>query len=190
MKGKLILVTGSSGSGKGVLLKHLYEQFTELVSPVSCTTRAPRPQDVEGEKYYFVSEEEFDKRIANGEFLEWAFYGGHRYGTLKSEILEPLEAGANVLREVEIQGAHAIAKLVPQDSLKTIFIDAGSWEGLKKRIVARAPMPEEELLKRYERYQDEQTFITLADFVVENKDGKLEEAKEAIEQIVRDILSS
>src|SRR6185503_18010602 len=106
MQGKLILVIGPSGSGKSALIAYLREVAPNIIFPVSCTTREKRLGEKEGETYYFVSEEEFDERITQEAFLEWASYGGHRYGTLKSEILPELTAGNTVVREVEIQGAH------------------------------------------------------------------------------------
>ncbi len=177
MTGKLILVVGPTGSGKSALLSYVQQQDPSLIFPVSCTTRAPRPGEVEGEKYYFITKEEFETREAAGEFLEWASYGGNYYGTLKQQILPAIAAGNIVVREVEVQGARQIQELMPKGQLGIIFIDAGSWEGLERRITARAPMSEPELLARRKRYEDELTFKPQADIVVENLDGGLEQAK-------------
>jgi guanylate kinase len=147
----------------------------ELVFPVSCTTRVPRPGEVEGEKYHFVTQEEFESRRASGEFLEWAPYGGNYYGTLKSQILQPLAIGKTVVREVEVQGARQILALMPEVAI--IFIDAGSWEHLERRIQARAPISDVELLARRKRYEDETTFKNQADAIVYNPNGGLEQAK-------------
>ncbi len=127
--------------------------------------------------YDFISDAEFDKKLANDEFLEWAVYGGHRYGTLKSAIIPHLENGEIVVRDVETQGAHQLQKLFPVGTVKTIFIDAGDWETMKRRILSRAPMTVEDLEARRERHQKESAFKNEADAVVENLDGKLEEAK-------------
>lgn len=189
MQGKFILVIGPSGSGKSALLKYLHKQMPELVFPRSCTTRTPRPGEVEGEKYFFVIKEEFEKRQAGGDFLEWASYGGHYYGTLKSEILPALEVGKMVVREVEVQGARQIQQTISRDTLRIIFIDAGSWEDLERRIRARAPITEVELLARRRRYEDETAFKEQADIIIQNADGGLEGAKkdfvQAIEKITR-----
>ncbi len=177
MQGRFILVIGPSGSGKSALLAHLHEQIPSLIFPRSCTTRVPRPGEVEGEKYFFISKAEFEKREAAGEFLEWASYGGNYYGTLKAEILPALERGEVVVREVEVQGARQIQALIPSDDLRMIFIDAGSWEELEQRIRARAPITEVELLARRKRYEDETAFKAQATVVVHNPNGGLEQAK-------------
>lgn len=177
MAGKLILVIGPSGSGKSALLQHLHTERPDVVFPVSCTTRSPRPGEVEGEKYFFVTKDEFEARRAQGEFLEWASYGGNYYGTLKKQILDPLAAGKVVVREVEVQGARQIREIIPQEQLVFIFIDAGSWENLERRITARAPIADVELLARRKRYEDELTFKDQATIVIQNPDGGLEKAK-------------
>lgn len=177
MAGKLILVVGPSGSGKSALLEHLSLQMPDVIFPVSCTTRAMRPGEVEGEKYHFVSKDEFETRREAGDFLEWAPYGGNYYGTLKSQILGPLKEGKTVVREVEVQGARQIQELIPQEALGIVFIDAGSWESLERRIQARAPISGVELLARRKRYEDETTFKDHAKTVILNPDGGLEQAK-------------
>ena len=187
MQGKLILVVGPTGSGKSALLDFLQEREPSIIFPISCTTRTMRPGEREGEKYFFISKEEFEKREAAGEFLEWASYGGNYYGTLKSEILPKLAEGKLVVREVEVQGARQIKKLLPKESLSILFIDAGSWEGLERRILARAPMSEVELLARRKRYEDELTFKDEADHIITNHDGELEKAKKAFIEAVREL---
>jgi guanylate kinase len=188
MQGKFILVVGPSGSGKSALLTHLAHEMPELVFPVSCTTRAPRPGEIEGEKYHFVSQEDFESRRAAGEFLEWAPYGGNYYGTLKSQITDALAQGKTVVREVEVQGARQIQELMPE--VRIIFIDAGSWETLERRIQSRAPMSEVELLARRKRYEDETTFKDQASIIVHNPDGALEETKKtfvvAVQQLTKE----
>lgn len=188
--GKLVLVVGASGSGKGVLLKKARQFHPEIVFPVSCTTRAMRPGEIDGVQYHFVSDEEFTCRIEASEFLEWASYGGHKYGTLRSEIIPALEEGKMVLREVEVQGARNIRDIVPSENLFIIYVHAGSWEDLERRIVDRAPISTDELESRRRRYEDEQTFMAEATYVVENLDGKLTEADEAFEAIITELLPS
>ncbi len=188
--GKLALVVGTSGSGKGVLLKHAKENHPEIVFPISCTTRAMRPGEKDGENYHFVSTEEFTRRVDEGEFLEWAEYGGKLYGTLKSEVIPGLEAGKLVVREVEVQGARQIRDRIPAESLAIIYIYAGPWEDLARRIVGRAPMSEEELQARRSHYEDEQSFKAEATFVVNNFDGKFKEADADFEKIISGLLPS
>lgn len=193
MSGKFFLIIGPSGSGKGTLVDFIRTNNDELglVFPVSCTTRERRPGEKEGKTYYFVSEEEFKERIDKEEFLEWAEYGGNLYGTLKSEIVDPLKAGQSVLREVEIQGANSIMNLFSRKDLFVIYIDAGSWEKMERRIKARAPIGEEELRLRKERFEKEIKFKEEADFVIENHDGKLLEARKSllnkIKQTIRNL---
>lgn len=186
-KGKLILVVGPSGSGKSALLAHLHEQRPDVVFPRSCTTRSPRPGEVEGEKYFFITKEAFQQRQEQGEFLEWASYGGNYYGVLKSEVLPALEEGRIVVREVEVQGARQLQEILPKEVLSIIFIDAGSWENLERRIRSRAPIEEVELLARRKRYEDEITFASHAGAVVHNPDGELERAKEALLRAVDEL---
>lgn len=144
-----------------------------------------RPGEVEGEIYHFLSPEEFQARINNGEFLEFADYGGNRYGTLKADVLVPIEQGKTVVREVELQGIQSIKKLLPSENLTVVYIEAGSWEGLKKRILSRAHMTEEQLALRYERYVKETAAKPLADVIIHNEDGRLEEAKQELEALVK-----
>lgn len=186
MLGKFFLIIGPSGSGKGTLVNHLRENNHSLglVFPVSCTTRERRPREKEGETYYFVTREEFEKRIKRDEFLEWAEYGGNLYGTLKSEIVDPLKAGRCVLREVEIQGASSIIGLFDRKDLFVIYIDAGPWEKMEKRIRDRAPIDDHELELRRERFEEEITFKDKADLVIENYDGQ---AKKAQADLLREV---
>jgi len=182
-----VLVIGPTGSGKGTLLAYVKEKIPGLVFPVSCTTRTPRPGEVEGQTYYFVSPEEFNRRIEAGEFLEHASYGGNQYGTLKSEILPQIEEGKLVVREVEVQGARQIQKTLPPELLRIVYVDAGSWEDLERRILARAPIGQPELDARRTRYVDETSFKSQASVVVNNPDGKLEEAKQAFFEAIQAI---
>lgn len=184
-KGTLLLLVGPSGSGKGSLIQYIRSVYPEILFSVSCTTRDMRPGEVDGVNYYFVSREEFQRRIDAGEFLEWAQYGGNLYGTLKSEVLPVLEAGGVILLEIEVQGVHQIQQLIPKEQLHTIFIDSGSWDDLEARIRSRAPISDEELEKRRMRYLAEVPFKDEADVVITNPDGGLTSAKEQFENIVK-----
>lgn len=177
MEGKLILVVGPSGSGKSALLSYLHQQMPDILFPVSCTTRAMRPGEVEGQKYNFITKEVFEQRVAAGDFVEWAVYGGNYYGTPKTSVDGLIEAGKTLVHEIEVQGAKQLLALMPPGVVRVIFIDAGSWEDLERRIRARAPIGEPELLARRKRYEDEITFKKEADAVVQNPDGGLEQAK-------------
>ena len=189
MTGHLILFVGTPGSGKGVLREYARSVFPHLHFAVSCTTRAQRPGEINGRDYFFISRDEFQTRINEGSFLEWIEQdGGNLYGTLKSEILEPIARGDIVVREVEVRGVRAIKELVPKENLTVIFIEADAWDVLERRIEERAPISTEELALRKERYEQERLFMPEADMVVQNYDGKLDEAhrqlKAAIERII------
>ena len=189
MTGHLILFVGTPGSGKGVLREYARSVFPHLHFAVSCTTRAQRPGEINGRDYFFISRDEFQTRINEGSFLEWIEQdGGNLYGTLKSEILEPIARGDIVVREVEVRGVRAIKELVPKENLTVIFIEADTWDVLERRIQERAPISTEELALRKERYEQERLFMPEADMVVQNYDGKLDEAhrqlKAAIEHII------
>ena len=177
-KGKLVLVVGGSGSGKGTLMGKARERFPDIVFPVSCTTRAMRPGEVNGQVYHFVTGEEFSRMVAAGEFLEWAEYGGNRYGTPVQEVTGPLSEGKLLLHEIEVQGVHLLQGIIPADQVVTIYVDAGSWEVLERRILSRAPIAEAELAKRQSRYEEESLFKNEATHVIENTDGGVEKATE------------
>ncbi|HEX5775033.1 MAG TPA: guanylate kinase [Candidatus Paceibacterota bacterium] len=188
-KGTFILVIGPTGSGKGTLMRHAMERIPELVVPNSYTTRPPRQGDnVEGKHYCFVSVEEFETRRDNGEFLEWAKFGDNYYGTRREEVLEALQSGKVLVKEIEVQGARQVRDLLPKEQLMIVYIDAGPWEELARRARARAPITEEELAKRRQRYEDEITFKAEADKVIENPDGGREDAQQQFEQVLRGAL--
>lgn len=184
-RGKLIIVFGPMGSGKGSLIRHATEQFPELSVLPSYTSRARRPDHVEGSHYRFVSAEEFKAMIDRGEFLEWAEFSQNYYGTRKADVEELLAGGKVVIKEMEVQGIRQVKEILPKEDLVTVFIDAGSWEELAERAVKRDHMSEEELERRKERYEDELTFAPEADVVIHNGRGQREEADRAFEDLVR-----
>lgn len=189
MAGKFIVVFGPSGSGKGELIAHVRKTFPQIVFARSTVTRVMRPGEKDGEPYLFVSGEDFDAAVGADGFLEWAEYGNNRYGTTKAEVLPYLTDGKTVLKEMEVQGVRQVRAMLPKERVAVIFIFAGEWEALEKRIRARAPITEEELEKRRERYEDELSYRGEADFEVENLEGKLDEAKARIEALVRNIIA-
>jgi guanylate kinase len=184
MHGKLFIFTSPMGSGKGTLMRHAIEKYPELVIPYSYTTRTPRFEGDGKGHYRFISKEEFQQKIDAGEFLEWAEFSGNYYGTLKAEVEDELAAGKVLLKEIEAQGARQVKKIIPKDQLTVLFIDAGSWEELTRRALARAPMSEEELAKRRQRYEDELTFKPEADVIIHNRDGEHEQAKQQLDALI------
>ncbi len=189
IRGHLILVMAPMASGKGRLIAHALSTFPEIKRLVSCTTRTKRPGESEGKDYFFLSREEFEKKVQNGEFMEWAEFSGNLYGTLKSELLVHMELGHVVINEIDLHGVRSLLSLLPKEHLTVVYIDAGDWETLKTRARSRAPMTEEELALRYHHYLEEIAYKNSADFIIENSDNQLKEAKEKMESIVRGIIS-
>ena len=188
--GHVILVMAPTGSGKGTLEQHVLTCFHELLFVVSCTTRAMRPGEVQDREYHFITKEAFTEKITQGDFLEWAEFSGNFYGTLKSELVEPLQTGKVILHEIELQGIEQIKPIVPKKNRTIVYIDAGSWEDSVRRAVARAPMSEAELIMRKERYDHEVAALPYADIVIDNRDGKLDNAKQAMVEIVQNIFDN
>lgn len=168
-----------------MLMKDIIERFPDVVTPPSYTTRARRPDSVENDHYRFISVEEFEEKIAAGEFLEWALFSGNYYGTLRSDIEEGLGAGRVMFKEMEVQGVRRTRELLAPEDLVTVFIDAGDWETLKARALSRAPMGEEELEKRRLHHEDELTFMPHADIIIHNREGEQESAKEAFRAVIQ-----
>ena len=156
--GKLFVVTGPSGVGKGTILTKFFEQNKSGVFySVSMTTRKPRPVEVNGVNYLFVSEEEFKTAIKNDEFLEWAEYSGNFYGTNKKIVLDKLNNGINVILEIETNGAKKIMDKFP-DCI-TIFFTPPTPEELENRLRGRKTEDEESIKKRLSAFKEELKMI-------------------------------
>ena len=167
-KGSLVIISGPSGAGKGTLVDRLVARVPGLWVSVSATTRPPRPHEVEGEDYYFLSTEEFADRIEDGEFLEWAEVHGNRYGTLASTVREHLDRGLDVILEIDPQGATQVKELMPDAVL--VFIIAPSMEELERRIRARGAENDEQIKTRLATAVRELQLVETYDHVVENDD--------------------
>ena len=141
-QGVMVVISGFSGSGKGTLMKALLERYPNYALSVSCTTRAPRPGEVNGRDYYFVSEEEFCRMIRDGELVEYACYCGRYYGTPRAYVEQRMAEGKDVLLEVEIQGALQIKEKFPETVL--IFVMPPSAAELKNRLCGRGTETEDD----------------------------------------------
>ena len=186
MNGKLYLIVGPSGAGKGTIIEGIKQNFPDIIFPLSCTTREMRPTEKPGQVYFFISKKEFMKRIENHEFLEWAHVHGRDsfYGTLKAPILKALHSNKKILREVDIQGAQSIRELIPAKNLCTIFITVPDWSILENRILRRCQMSHEELTKRKLSVIKEMEFARECDFIVHSNEGKITKAINEVIKII------
>jgi guanylate kinase len=151
--GKLFVVTGPSGVGKGTLIKELFGLVEGLELSVSATTRPPREGEREGLDYHFLDEEDFSRRLERGEFMEHASYSGHRYGTLRSEVEPRLESGVGVVLEIEVQGARQVRERVPGAVL--VFVAPPSPGVLRERLEERGTDTPEQIDRRLAVAQSE-----------------------------------
>jgi guanylate kinase len=147
------VLSGPSGVGKSTVVAHMRKEHPEVWISVSATTRKPRPGEEHGVHYFFVTDEEMDKMIANGELLEWAEFAGNRYGTPRAAVLEHLEAGVPVLLEIDLQGARQVRESMPESQL--VFLAPPSWDELVRRLTGRGTEPPEVIERRLEAARTE-----------------------------------
>lgn len=166
-KGKLIVISGASGVGKGTVLKRMMECRDDMSFSISATTRAPRPGEIDGVHYYFVTREQFEEMIANGEFLEYDNHAANYYGTPRFQIQEK-QAKGPVLLDIEPNGARAVRQADPEAVL--IFIMPPSMEELENRLRGRGDTSEEQIAMRMERARWEIEQRVWYDHVVVNDD--------------------
>ena len=181
-KGLMIVVSGPAGSGKGTVNAHLLKTGNYAFS-VSATTRAPRPGEIDGVNYYYVSKEDFEKRISEGGMLEYTEYCGNYYGTPKEEALRVIEGGKNLILEIEVEGAMNIKRAYPEAVL--IMLLPPSYKKQEERLRSRGTETEEKILARLKRAREEIAFLPKYDYVVYNEDNCDKEAAAEIESIVR-----
>lgn len=181
MKGKLFILSGPSGVGKGTIRdKILANPKINLTYSISMTTREPRSGEIDGVHYYFVSKDYFEKAILKDEFLEYAKFVGNYYGTPKKHVQELLDSGKNVLLEIEVQGALQVMKKCPEAI--TIFMVPPSFEELENRIRGRRSEPEDVVSLRLSKAKKEMALKDNYDFVVVN--DTIEHASETIIDII------
>lgn len=165
--GNLFVVAAPSGAGKSSLVKALMELDSRVVPSVSHTTRPPRGQELHGREYYFVSKETFDQMVIQGAFLEWAMVHGNRYGTSKMAIEQRMAQGADVVLEIDFQGAIQVKRIFPNAVL--IFILPPSWEELRSRLERRAEDTAEVIEVRLQNAATEVAHAQEFDFVIINE---------------------
>jgi guanylate kinase len=178
---RVFVITGPSGVGKGTLIKLLRERVPELELSVSATTRRPRPGEQDGVDYHFLGEQEFERRVGDGEFVEHAAYSGRRYGTLRSDLERRTAAGHPVVLEIEVQGARQVRRALP-DAVQ-IFIAPPSAEALRTRLIGRGTEPPEQVEARL-RVADEE-LAAGDEFSHRIVNDRLEDAVEHLVALVR-----
>lgn len=175
--GRLIVLTGPSGVGKGTLLHHLQQRNPNLYLSTSATTRSPRPGEIDGKHYYFLTRQTFEQMIAKGELLEWAEYAGNYYGTPRQPVEVQIERGNQVILEIELNGARQVAQSFP-DALK-VFILPPSRDELERRIRSRGQDDDAAIARRLARARIELDAANEFDIQIVNDD--LNKALDALE---------
>jgi guanylate kinase len=180
-EGRLLVITGPSGVGKGSLIRRLLEELPNLELSVSATTRPPRQGERDGVHYHFMEEDEFERRVQAGDFIEHAGYSTHRYGTLRSEVEPRLAQGVNVVLEIEVQGARQVRGTMPQ--ALQVFIAPPSPDDLRLRLEGRGTDTEDEIERRLGVAQEELGARSEFGSVVVN--DELGRASEELVELVR-----
>lgn len=179
-KGFLIIVSAPSGCGKGTILNEILKDNKYYYS-ISATTRSPRPKEVDGVNYYFLSKEEFQNKIANDEMLEYAKYCENYYGTPKKEVFDQLNNGKHVILEIEVQGAMQVKKAYPE--AKLIFIAPPSVNELERRLLKRGTESVEVIQERVSQAERELSCANKYDYVIVN--AELKDAIDDFKSVVR-----
>jgi guanylate kinase len=182
---KVFVITGPSGVGKGTLIEKLLERIPELELSVSATTREPRPGEEGGRDYHFLTDDEFERRVEAGDFLEHAAYSGHRYGTLREAVEGKLAEGRSVVLEIEVQGARQVRAAMPEAVL--IFIAPPDAEALRRRLEGRGTDSPEAIDRRLRTAELELEAQVEFPHVIVNDD--VQKAADELERLVREQLS-
>lgn len=180
-KGILIVVSGFAGVGKGTLMKRLVQNYDNYALSVSMTTRSPRPGEENGRDYFFVTKEEFEKKIADKGMIEHACYCGNYYGTPKFYVEEQIAAGKDVILEIEIQGAMKVKKQFPEAVL--VYVLPPSAAELEARLRGRATETEEKIRERLNRAAAESEGLEKYDYIIVNDD--LDECEKRLHGILQ-----
>jgi guanylate kinase len=168
-RGLLLLMSSPGGAGKTSLSRRLASEYGDMILSISATTRPPRPGEEEGREYSFKTREAFEAMIAAGELLEWAEVNGHYYGTPRAPVMAALEAGKDVLFDIDWQGARQVAEKAADDSVR-IFVLPPAWSDLSRRLHARAQDSEEVISQRLALGKREIAHWSEFDYVIVNKD--------------------
>lgn len=180
-KGKLFVISGPSGVGKGTLCSHLLRADSDLVLSVSVTERPPRRMESHGKNYLFVEPGQFDSLINHDELLEWNKYGNYRYGTPKKQVLDALGSGVDVVLEIEVNGAAQVKKNFP--CTVTIFVMPPSINQLKKRLAKRNTESKEQIAQRLLEAENEMKLCKNYDYIIIN--DKIDKALIKLKEIIK-----
>ncbi len=185
-KGKLIIFSAPSGSGKTTIVRFLQDRIPSLSFSISATTRDRRPHELDGKDYYFLSEEDFRTKIEEGAFIEWEeVYESNFYGTLRSEVERLWAEGKHVIFDIDVMGGLRLKKYCPDNSL-AVFVRPPSLEELERRLRDRKTESEEKIQMRMNKAAKEMAFAAQFDTILEN--AVLEVAKEEALQLVTEFL--
>lgn len=186
MDRKIIVFSAPSGAGKTSIVRYLLEQYPQLSFSISATTRAKREMELDGRDYYFITVPEFQKRIDNGDFLEWQeVYKGQYYGSLKSEVDRLCSEGKAVVFDVDVLGGLNIKKYYKEEVL-SIFVQPPTLETLKERLIGRGTETPESLQKRIDKAEYEMSFAPQFDVILIN--DQLEVAQQEANRLIHDFL--
>lgn len=166
--GNLFIVSGPSGAGKGTLVRALLDRVPDLWLSISATTRPPRPGELEGVHYFFLTRKEFERKIETGGLLEWAEVHGNRYGTPREVVERKIAEGRQVVLEIDPQGAQQVKERLPESIL--IFVKAPTLEDLRERLKGRGSETPEQIETRMARAIEEMELAGMYDFVITNDD--------------------
>ncbi len=181
-KGILLVLSGPAGSGKGTIVKNILERDSMIRLSVSATTRAPRPGEIDGVHYSFVSSRKFEEMIASDEMLEHTRYCGNYYGTPREHVNKMLESGISVILEIELEGAMNIRRLCPDAVL--VLLLPPDFKTLENRLRGRHTNTEDDIKNRLERARTEVSFFDKYDYVVINEDNMYEKAATTVLNIL------
>ena len=186
LTGKLFIIAGPSGVGKGTVISHLKEIYPDWEYPISATTREPRPKEEDGVVYHFISKDEFERMIEEDELLEYAIvHQEEYYGTIKAPIIEALKQGKIIIREVDMQGLESIQKVVPKENLVSIFLTVPDKQDLIDRIQKRGKLPEEEIKRRMESAEREfEKGGEICDYQVPSLNNQVAKCVKEVEEII------